>query len=343
LPFDRIMRRKLISVVSPAFNEQDCVDELVRRLSEVAAKLEDRYDFEFIIVENGSVDETYLRLLRLRERDERVKIIRFSRNFGAEGAVTAALHHAKGDAAVIMSADLQDPPELIPDFVALWEQGYENIYGIIERRTDEDIVRRMLTKVFYRILSKLNTVPVPENVSDFRLVSRPVYETLNKMTEKHRMMRTMWGWIGFKSVGVPFVRPPRFGGKSTYKLLRNVNFAIHGILASSVTPLKVIPIFGLSISGISFALLAVLAIRWIFLGVPFPGFGTIVALMLGSMGLIFLFLGIISEYIGMIFEEVRQRPHYVVADSHGLDEFQLPEFADRENGERVVTVARRVS
>jgi dolichol-phosphate mannosyltransferase len=315
-----MMRRKLISVVSPAFNEQDCVDELVRRLSEVAAKLSDRYDFEFIIVENGSVDETYLRLIRLRERDPRVKIIRFSRNFGAEGAVTAALHHATGDAAVIMSADLQDPPELIPEFVELWEQGYENIYGIIERRTDEDIVRRTLTKVFYRIINRLNTQPVPENVSDFRLVGRPVYETLNKMTEKHRMMRTMWGWIGFKSIGVPFVRPPRFGGKSTYKLFRNINFAVHGILASSVTPLKIIPIFGLSVSALSFVLLTVLAIRWLGFGVPFNGFGTIVALILGSIGLIFLFLGIMSEYIGMIFEEVRQRPHYVVAESAGFDD-----------------------
>ena len=328
--------RKLISVVSPAFNEEACVDELLRRLGQVAAKLEYAYDFEFVIVENGSVDDTYARLLALRALDSRLKIIRFSRNFGAEGAVTAALHHAKGDVAVIMSADLQDPPELIPEFVALWEQGYENVYGIIKRRTDEDIVRRVLTKVFYRILSRLNTQPVPENVSDFRLVSRAVYETLNRMSEKHRMMRTMWGWIGFKSIGLPYVRPARFGGKSTYKLLRNINFAIHGILASSVTPLKVIPIFGLTVSAISFTLLAVLAIRWIGLGVPFNGFGTIVALILGMFGLLFLFLGMISEYIGMIFEEVRQRPHYVIAEAIGLDE---PALAPLPGGNGRVLIA----
>jgi len=248
--------------------------------------------------------------------------------------VTAALHHARGDAAVIMSADLQDPPELIPKFVALWEQGYENVYGVIERRTDEDLVRRVLTKVFYRILSKLNTQPVPENVSDFRLVSKPVYQTLNNMTEKNRMMRTMWGWIGFKSIGLPFVRPPRFGGRSTYKLFRNINFAIHGILASSVTPLKVIPIFGLTVSAVSFVLLAVLAIRWVGFGVPFPGFGTIVAIILGSFGMLFLFLGIMSEYIGMIFEEVRQRPHYVVSQVHGIDSVKSALTLHRDNRAR---------
>jgi hypothetical protein len=140
------------------------------------------------------------------------------------------------------------------------------------------------------------------------------------MPEKHRMMRTMWGWIGFKSIGLAYVRPARFGGKSTYKLLRNIDFAIHGILASSVSPLKLIPIFGLTVSGVSFALLAAFAIRWVGLGVPFNGFGTIVALILGMFGLLFLFLGIISEYIGMIFEEVRQRPPYVIAESAGLDD-----------------------
>jgi dolichol-phosphate mannosyltransferase len=337
-----MIHRKLISVVSPAYNEAACVDELVRRLSEAAAELQDRYDFEFIIVENGSADETYLRLLRLRELDERVKIIRFSRNFGAEGAVTAALHHARGDAAVIMSADLQDPPELIPRFVELWEQGYENVYGIIERRSDEDIVRRLLTKVFYRLLSKLNTEPVPENVSDFRLVSKPVYETLNKMPEKHRMMRTMWGWIGFKSIGLPFVRPPRFGGQSTYKLGRNIGFAVHGILASSVTPLKVIPIFGLTVSALSFVLLTILTIRWVGFGVPFPGFGTIVAITLGSFGVLFLFLGIMSEYIGMIFEEVRQRPHYVVWEAHGLDDAKSTAALHLDNGTRVIKAAKEL-
>lgn len=312
--------RKKISVVTPAYNEEECVDELLRRLAIVSEKLAADFDFEFIVVENGSADDTFAKLVTLRNNDPRLRILRLSRNFGAEGAVTAGLRHATGDAAVIMSADLQDPPELIPAFVARWTEGYDNVYGIIEGRTDEGPVRRVLTKAFYRIINRLNTQPVPENVSDFRLVSRPVYETLNRMNEKHRMLRTMWGWIGFKSIGMPYVRPARFGGKSTYALLRNINFAVHGILASSVTPLKIIPIFGLTVAAFSFALLGVLAVRWIVLGVPFAGFGTIVALMLLMFGFLFLFLGIISEYVGMIFEEVRQRPHFVLSERLGFDE-----------------------
>ena len=318
--------REKISVVIPAFNEEQCLEELLRRLSLVSESLAGEYDFEFIVVENGSVDDSYTKLLQLRESDARIKILRLSRNFGAEGAVTAGLQHATGDAVVIMAADLQDPPELIADFVALWKLGYENVYGIVQRRTDEGATRRLLTRVFYVILKRLNAQPVPENVSDFRLVSRAVYATLNRMNESNRMLRTMWGWIGFKSIGLPFVREPRYAGKSTYALFRNVDFAIHGILASSITPLKIIPIFGLTVSALSFTLLGVLAARWLALGVPFNGFGTIVALILCLFGFLFMFLGIISEYIGMIFEEVRHRPHYVLAQSVGLDD--STEFGD---------------
>jgi len=311
--------KEKISVVVPAYNEEDCVDELLRRLSLVSETLAAQFEMEFIVVENGSADSTFGKLLALRKRDPRLKVLRLSRNFGAEGAVTAGLRYATGDCAVIMSADLQDPPELIPQFVARWKQGYDNVYGVIERRTDEGLVRQVLTRVFYRLISSLNPQPVPENVSDFRLVSRVVYETLNRMNEKHRMLRTMWGWIGFKSTGLPYVRPARFGGKSTYALFGNINFAVHGILASSVTPLKLIPIFGLAVSSCSFALLGILAVRWIVFGVPFAGFGTIVALILCLFGFLSLFLGIISEYVGMIFEEVRERPHFVMAEAYGVE------------------------
>ncbi|HEY0383953.1 MAG TPA: glycosyltransferase family 2 protein [Candidatus Elarobacter sp.] len=309
---------KLISVVVPAYDESACVDELAARLQAVFAPLAPRYDFEAIIVENGSADDTYEKLLAIRARDSRFKIVQLSRNFGAEGAVTAGLRHASGDAAVIMCADLQDPPEVIPRFIQRWEEGYENVYGVITRRTDEGFVRRTATAAFYWLINRLNDRPVPRNVSDFRLVDRRAYDALNAMQERNRMMRTMWGWIGFKSIGVEHARAPRHGGKSTYAFFRNVRFALNGIIASSVAPLKLIPLFGIGLSVLSFVAVIVLAVFWFTVGVPFAGYGTIVALMLLMFGLLFFFLGIISEYVGMIFEETRARPSFIVSAEHGF-------------------------
>jgi dolichol-phosphate mannosyltransferase len=322
----------LISIVVPAYNETDCVNELASRLQAVFAPLAPRYDFEAIIVENGSADDTYEKLLAIRARDPRFKIVRLSRNFGAEGAVTAGLRQATGDAAVIMCADLQDPPEVIPRFIERWEEGYENVYGVITRRSDESAVRRTATAAFYWLINKLNDRPVPRNVSDFRLVDRRAYEALNAMHERNRMMRTMWGWIGFKSTGVEHTREPRHGGKSTYAFFRNVRFALNGIIASSVAPLKLIPLFGIGLSVASFVTLVVLAIFWFAYGVPFAGYGTIVALMLLMFGLLFLFLGIISEYVGMIFEEVRGRPSFIVRAQHGFGDDPPPAVVSTVSG-----------
>jgi glycosyltransferase involved in cell wall biosynthesis len=309
---------KLISVVVPAFNEEACVDELAARLRTVADNLSAEYAFEFIIVENGSMDMTYAHLLAIRQADSRFKIIRFSRNFGMEGAVTAGLRKARGDAAVIMCADLQDPPEMIEQFLTHLEQGYDNIYGQITKRSDEGWLRQRLTHVFYALLHRANGGKVPKGVSDFRMVSKRMYTVLNALPERHRMLRAMWGWIGFKSIGVGYERPPRHGGKSTYALFRNIYFALHGIAASTTTPLKLIPMAGLTLSALSFISLIAMAVSWIVGGVPFNGFGTIVALQLGLFGLLFLLLGVLSEYVGMIFEEVRARPMYVLDTTHGF-------------------------
>ncbi|GAC1546511.1 MAG: glycosyltransferase family 2 protein [Candidatus Velthaea sp.] len=327
--------QKTISIVVPAFNEEACVDELAARLRSVFATLSPRYDFEAIIVENGSVDRTYERLLAIRAADSRFKILRLSRNFGAEGAVTAGLRRATGDAAVIMCADLQDPPEVIPRFIEAWERGYDNVYGIITNRDGESALRKIATRGFYWLLNKLSEQPVPRNVSDFRLVDRRAYTSLNLMRERHRMMRSMWGWLGFPSTGVEHRRPERFGGKSTYAFFRNVKFALRGIMASSVAPLKVIPLFGICLSALSFIALPVLAIIWFVVGVPFAGFGSLVALMLAMFGLLFLFLGMLAEYVGMIFNEVRERPSFILWAQHGFAE------SDAEGAEPFVEVATR--
>lgn len=308
--------RSLISIVVPAYNEGECVDELARRLRLIFDQEAERYDFEVIIVENGSVDDTYEKLLRIHEADPRFRVIQLSRNFLMEGGMIAGLDHVQGDACVVMCADLQDPPELIPDFLRLWEQGFENIYQVVTSREDNGLFRRVAAQAFYWTIDKLSDTPVPRNASDFRLVDRRVYEAFNALTERNRMVRSTWGWLGFRSIGVEHERPPRFGGKTNFKTLTTAGFAYRGILASSFKLLKVFPLIGFSLSLASLFALAVIVVQAAFFGVPFPGFGTLAALLVLLFGSLFFLMGILAEYVAMIFTEARGRPLYVIRSIH---------------------------
>jgi dolichol-phosphate mannosyltransferase len=312
--------RKLISVVVPAYNEGECVDELARRLKLVFDQMAVKYDFEVIIVENGSHDDTYEKLVKIHEADSRFTIIQLSRNFLMEGGMIAGLDHAKGDACVIMCADLQDPPELIPDFIGLWEQGYENIYQVVTNREDNSLFRRAAAQIFYWTIDKFSDSPVPRNASDFRLVDRNVYEAFNALTERNRMVRATWGWLGFRSIGVEHERPPRFGGVTNFKILTTADFAYRGILASSFKLLKVFPMLGFTLSLLSLLALVIIVVQALFFGVPFPGFGTLAALLVLLFGFLFFLMGILGEYVGMIFTETRERPLYVIRHLHESDE-----------------------
>ena len=311
--------QRLISIVVPAYNEGECVDELARRLRLVFEQLETRYRFEVIIVENGSSDDTYEKLLAIRAADPRFTVIQLSRNFLMEGGMIAGLDHATGDACVIMCADLQDPPELIPEFISLWEQGYENIYQVVTRREDNSLFRQLAAQLFYWTINKFSDTPVPRNASDFRLVDRRAYEAFNSLTERNRMVRSAWGWLGFRAIGVEHERPPRFGGSSAFSILTTANFAYRGILASSFKLLKLFPLVGFALALISFLALGWFAVSAVAFGVPFPGFGTIACLIALLFGMLFLFLGILAEYVAMIFTETRQRPIYVVRKRVGVD------------------------
>lgn len=314
---------KLISVIVPAYNERECVEELARRLGDVFDGLP-AYEWEAIIIENGSLDDTYEKLVAIRERDPRFKVVQLARNFRMDGGITAGLSFAAGDAAVIMTADLQDPPELIPEFVAKWEEGYENIYGIVTERQGTGPIRTFNSKAFYWLAGKLTSDRIPRNASDFRLVDRRVYETVRDMEERNRFIRGLFAWSGFRSIGVPHKREPRFGGDSNAHSFKVVDLAMKGIFAHSYVPLKLASIFGVALSLLSFVVLLALSLRFIFLGVPFAGFGTIVGLILLLFGFLFTILGIVSEYIGLIYEEVKQRPNFVVRETLGLDE-RLPQ------------------
>jgi dolichol-phosphate mannosyltransferase len=312
------MIKKLISVIIPAYNEEECVDELAHRLQQVMS-IEKSYEFEIVIVENGSIDSTWDKLNVISASDSRFKIVRLSRNFRMDGGLTAGLEFVTGDACVLMTADLQDPPELISDFLRLWEQGYENVYGVITKREGTGLIRRMNSNLFYWVAGRLTDGRIPRNASDFRLVDKKVYEAVRQLDERNRFVRGLFAWVGFKSIGVPMVRPPRFGGISNAHSLKVIDLAFKGIFANSYKPLKLITNFGLSMSSISFVSLIPLSIIWFIKGVPFAGFGTIVALAILVFGLISLMLGIMSEYIGLIYEEVKGRPNFIVSDARNLE------------------------
>ena len=307
------MSKKLISLIIPAYNEEDCVDELFNRLDAVFAT-EPQYDFEVVIVENGSIDSTWVKLQAIAQKDSRFKILKLSRNFRMDGGLTAGLDFIKGDACVLMTADLQDPPELIPQFLRYWEQGYENIFGVITKREGTGPIRTMNSKLFYWLAGKLTDGRIPRNASDFRLVDRKVYEAVKSMTERNRFVRGLFAWAGFNSIGVPMERPPRFGGVSNAHTLKVLDLAFKGIFAHSYMPLRLITVFGFLLSGLSFISIVPLFFLWLFVGVPFAGFGTLVGLFLLVFGIVSLMLGILSEYVGLIYEEVKARPNYVVSE-----------------------------
>ena len=309
--------RKLISIVTPLYNEELNVDELARQLTAMFDE-NPGYDFEVIAVENGSADRTFEKLMAVRERDPRFKILRLARNFRMDGGLTAGMRYAKGDAAVIMTADLQDPPSLITDFIAKWAEGYENVYMVVTRREGTGWMRRMNSQLFYWVVNLLTGGAFPKNVSDFRLIDRKVLDVFNSMDERNRMVRGMFYWVGFRGVGIPHERPPRFAGESKADTLKVLELALKGIMSFSTVPLRLITYAGGTLSGLAFVLLVYEVIRVLVSGVPFAGFGTIMTVMLLMFGFLFTMLGIIAEYIGMIFDEVKQRPNFIVRDEIGL-------------------------
>lgn len=315
--------RKKITVVTSAYNEAECVGELGRRLAAVFDSLPS-YEFEALVVENGSQDETFERLQELRALDPRFKIVQLARNFRMDGGLTAGLEYADGDAVVLMAADLQDPPEMIPAFVARWEEGYENVYGVISSRGGTGPVRRMNSRLFYWLMGRLSEQVIPANASDFRLLDRRLYEQVRQMDERNRFVRGLVAWVGFRSVGVPMDRPERFAGRSKAHSFHVIQLALRALFAHSMRPLLVMPVIGVALFLTSLAAIVGLAIDWVVNGVPFPGFGTILAVMVMMFGVLFCFLSVIGFYIGLIYEEVRGRPNYVTRLTVGLEDRDPP-------------------
>ena len=228
------------------------------------------------------------------------------------------LNVVDADAVVLMTADLQDPPEFIPDMIRAWEQGYENVYGVVTERRGTGPIRRMNSLLFYWLAGKLTDDRITKNASDFRLVDRKVYEAVRSMDERNRFVRGLFSWVGFKSIGLPMVRPPRFAGESKAYSFGVIDLAFKGIFAHSYMPLRLITITGFLLSFIAAISVFVLAVQAVVYGVPFPGFGSLLCVMLIGFGILTMFLGVVGEYLGLIYEEVKQRPNFVITRKVGI-------------------------
>lgn len=301
--------KKLISIVIPVYNEEETLPELIKRILKFI-KSNSNYLFEVIFVENGSNDKSYLILKRSARLDKRIKVVQLSKNFGGEGGIEAGIHYAKGDALVIMMADLQEPISLIKDFIDKWEQGYEIVYGIVKKRT-ASFFRNIFSVIFYKLINLLTDNMFPENASDFKLIDKKVYEIINKMPEQNKYLRGVIIWTGFKKIGIPFDREKRFAGKSKADIKTVIGITFNAIFSFSYVPLRIMSISGVVITILSFALILFYLYLFIVHGRETPGIMTIVMVLLFLFGILFFFMGILSEYLARIYNEVKKRPLFI--------------------------------
>ncbi|MRR06874.1 MAG: glycosyltransferase [Deltaproteobacteria bacterium] len=305
---DPISVDNLLSIVVPAFNEQEVLPAFHARLSAVLDSI--TLESEVLYINDGSKDATLEVMKILRAHDPRVAILDLSRNFGKEIAMTAGLDHAHGDAVVVIDADLQDPPELIPDMVRHWREGWDVVYAQRIERRGETVLKKLTAHWFYRLMQRVGRVHIPENVGDFRLLSRRALDSLLLLREQHRFMKGLFAWIGFPQKGIPYQRDPRFAGRSTWDYWRLWNFALDGITSFTTTPLKWATYLGLVTAFVSFFYGAIIILQKLLYGNPVKGYPSLMVVVLFLGGIQLIFLGIIGEYLGRMFDETKQRPLY---------------------------------
>ncbi|HKH93049.1 MAG TPA: glycosyltransferase family 2 protein [Gemmatimonadaceae bacterium] len=319
----------LLSVVVPCYNEEPVLDETHRRLTAVLAELANG-DFEVIYVDDGSRDGTARVLRRIHEGDPRVRLLRFSRNFGHQIAVTAGLDHARGDAVVLIDADLQDPPEVIGEMLAKWRSGFDVAYGVRTDREGESAFKRGTARLFYRVVNWFSDTAIPLDVGDFRLMDRRVVTALRAMPERARFVRGMVSWVGYRQAAVPYRRAARFAGKTKYPLFKMLGLAMDGLTSFSLVPLRLatwvgFAASGLAMMGIVYALsVRLLTKEWV------PGWATVFVASLFLGGIQLLALGIIGEYVGRAYVESKRRPLYFLEERLGFgDATDLPDTHER--------------
>lgn len=313
----RSRRGKRLSLIIPMHNEEPVFAALFERLDAALAAL--KLDLEIVCVDDGSRDAT-LDLLRARALiDKRIRAISLSRNFGKEAALTAGLEAATGDMVVPLDADLQDPPELISEFVTLWEQGYDVIYGVRSDRSSDTVLKRVTAAAFYKVFNAVSDYPIPASTGDFRLMDRRVVEAIKQLPEANRFMKGLFAWVGFRQVGVPYVRPARLAGETAWGYSKLFRFAVDGVTAFTTLPLRIWTLVGIG-AGVLAALVGVgLIVRVLIVGRDVPGYASLMVALLFGFALQMIALGVMGEYIGRMYQEVKGRPTYLVKDRIGFD------------------------
>jgi dolichol-phosphate mannosyltransferase len=316
---------ELHSIVVPMYNEEAVAEEFLRRATAAFSAFP---DYEIIIVDDGSSDRTFEIVSALAEKDSHLKIVRFARNFGHQTATTAGIDLAVGDTVSVIDADLQDPPELIPQMVEMWRGGIDIVFAVRESRAAESAFKKATASTYYRLLRRLAKVDIPVDTADFRLMSRRAVEGLKAMRERSRYMRGLVGWMGMERAQVTYHRDPRYAGETKYPLRKMARLALDGIISFSTIPLHVATFIGIGSAGLGF----LFALWAIFMKISgryvIPGWASIMVSVLFVGGVQLITLGVVGEYIGRVYDEVRQRPLYLISDVRGFDASTTEHFAE---------------
>lgn len=309
--------RKLITILTPAYNEESALPLFYKELKRVTDTLEDRYEFEFLWVNDGSRDSTVEVMRGLRGNDSRIKIVDLSRNYGKEIGMLAGFDHASGDAVITIDADLQEPPSAIPDMLAKWEEGYMDVYGR-RRSSMQSRKKRLTSRLYHNILAKISDVQMSDDAGDFRLLDRKCVDALRSMRESQRYTKGMYDWIGFSKAPVDIDIAPRVAGKSKFTFGKLMHLAADGIMAHSVMPLRLASYAGILVSVIAFVFLIYVVIKAMIHGDPVAGYPSLMAVILFLGGSVLLALGVIGEYLGRIYLETKRRPIYFTNEAPAI-------------------------
>lgn len=309
-----MQKEHFLSIVVPLYNEANILSAFHARLTAVLETLKRTLNisFEIIYVNDGSTDTSTMVLLTLKTQDPRIAIIDLSRNFGKEIALSAGLDHAHGEATIVIDADLQDPPEVIPRLIEQWQQGFDVVFATRISRAGESWVKKGSAQLFYRLLNKISPIQIPVDTGDFRLLSRRTVEALKHLRETHRFMKGLFSWVGFPQIAVPYERDPRFGGKSKFNYWKLWNLAIEGITSFSIAPLKLSTYFGFATACVAFIYALMIIYKTLVFGEPVQGYPSLMVVMLFLGGIQLITLGIIGEYLGRTFVETKGRPLYLI-------------------------------
>ncbi len=327
------MESIICSVVVPMFNEEEVLGETCRRLRQVMDATGVTY--EIVFINDGSRDKTADMLRAVCLEDKRVKLVDFSRNFGHQSAITAGMDFAGGQCMVIIDGDLQDPPELIPGMIALWRGGYDIVYGKRTSREGDSFFKKSTAKIFYRMLRMMTDVDIPVDTGDFRLIDRSVADALKQLPERNRYVRGLMGWVGFKQTAIEFERAERFAGTTKYPFRKMLKLATDGIMSFSCKPLRIATWLGSAISAGSFLYLVSVLVQRLFMPERTqPGWASLIAATLFLNGITLLILGIMGEYIGRIYDEVKNRPLYILRDTVNLEDRESPRYVRKPPSRR---------